>query len=101
MRTETAVAPTPRVVPKSPPEEATPIAAVGYLSIGSEPAADVLIDGSFVKRTPMLRYPINAGQHTVKLIAVGADAKTFKVTVTSGQEARKIWNFDDSSWVDE
>ncbi|MSP57095.1 MAG: serine/threonine protein kinase, partial [Myxococcales bacterium] len=63
LRTETAVAPTPRVVPTSPREQATPIAAVGYLSIGSEPAADVLIDGSFVKRTPMLRYPINAGQH--------------------------------------
>ncbi len=94
-------APTAVAIPPAAPVSAPVAVVTGYLSIGSEPAADVLIDGSFVKRTPMLRYSIAAGTHTVKLIAAGSDPKTFKVTVVGGQEARKIWNFEGGNWVDE
>ena len=111
----TAAAPTVQTAPAAPTAPATPQAAAapksspnlspapatGFLSIGSEPAADVLIDGAFVKRTPLLRQQVSAGPHTIKLVPDSGDAKTFKVNVTGGQEARKIWNFKESTWVDE
>ena len=90
----------PAPLPREP-RSAAPAPATGFLSIGSEPAADVLIDGAFVKRTPLLRQPLPAGPHTVKLIPDSGDPKTFKVTVIGGDEARRIWNFQDSVWVDE
>jgi len=91
---------TPRTATTSPPASA-PTSGTGFLSVGSEPSAQVLVDGTFVRETPMLRYELPAGGHTVKLIAPGFEAKTFKVTVNGGAEARKIWNFETAAWVDE
>ncbi len=88
-----------RITPK--PAATPPATGTGFLSIGSEPTAEVLVDGSFVRETPMLRYEIAAGTHTVRLIATGYEAKTFKVTVSAGSESRKIWNFETAVWVDE
>jgi hypothetical protein len=77
------------------------VSSTGFLSVGCEPSAQVLVDGTFVRETPMLRHELPAGPHTVKLIAPGYEAKTFKVTVNGGAEARKIWNFETAAWVDE
>lgn len=109
---ERAAAPVESPVPAAAPERITPTAAppvtsspaatgTGFLSVGSEPAADVLVDGSFVRQTPVLRYEIATGTHTIRLIAAGHEPKTFKVNITSGSESRKIWNFETAAWVDE
>lgn len=97
-------APAPERIPPTAAPAVTSSPAVtgtGFLSVGSEPAADVLVDGSFVRQTPVLRYEIATGTHTIRLIAAGHEPKTFKVNITSGSESRKIWNFETAAWVDE
>ncbi len=95
--------PAERITPRTSTPAAAPasVSSTGFLSVGSEPSAQVLVDGTFVRETPMLRHELPAGPHTVKLIAPGYEAKTFKVTVNGGAEARKIWNFETADWVDE
>ena len=96
-----APAPAPKAVPVVAAAPRPAVTQTGFLSLGSEPSAEILINGAFVKRTPMIRHELPAGSYTVKLIAEGAEPKSFKVTVSAGTESRKIWNFEEAAWVDE
>ena len=57
----------------------------GFLSLGSRPDANVLIDGVDIgRRTPLLSWPLKPGSHRVRVEAAG-DGKDFPVEIRSGE----------------
>lgn len=70
----------------------------GLLTIGSDPRAQVMVNGQYVRYTPVFKHPIAAGTHTVLLVAEDGRRKSFKVTVEPNEETRKIWHFDEDRW---
>jgi hypothetical protein len=70
----------------------------GLLTIGSDPRAQVMVNGQYVRYTPVFEYAIAAGTHTVLLVAEDGRRKSFKVTVEPNEETRKIWLFDEDRW---
>jgi serine/threonine-protein kinase len=59
----------PLVAPLAPAPEPAPVAAAptapGFVSLDARPWADVFIDGREVDRTPIARYPLAPGSHTI------------------------------------
>jgi len=72
----------------------------GLLTISSDPRAQVMVNGQYVRYTPVFQYSIAAGTHTVLLVAEDGRRKSFKVTVEPNQETRRIWLFDEDRWSD-
>ncbi|MFT5686024.1 MAG: hypothetical protein ACI8RZ_006979, partial [Myxococcota bacterium] len=89
------------VVPEVEPLPPEPVAARGLLTIGSIPRAQVLIDGGFVRYTPLFKYQISAGSHTVTLISETGERTSFTVGVLADDEVRRIWSFEDNDWVED
>jgi serine/threonine protein kinase len=81
-------------------QEEAPPAAVGTVTISSVPRARVVVDGRFVRYTPLFKYEIPPGAHTVELTAEDGRTKRFRVDVAEGAEVRKVWLFDDQRWAD-
>lgn len=90
--------------PKSPataaPAAADAAVGEGSLSLGSTPKAQVMIDGAYVRYTPIFQYNLASGSHSVVLVADDGRRKSFRVDVVAGQEARRIWLFDEDRWAD-
>jgi len=86
-----------------PLEEAAPAAptvgTMGQLTVGSTPRSQVLLDGQFVRLTPLFRHSVPAGDHKVTLISEDGRRITFQVTIEAGQESRRIWSFEEGDWV--
>jgi hypothetical protein len=63
----------------------------GQLTLGARPWAHVSIDGERKPDTPLLRLPISAGSHVVKLAcpATGKELR-FNVQVEAGHELRRV-----------
>jgi hypothetical protein len=72
----------------------------GSLSLGSTPRAQIMIDGAYVRYTPIFQYNLPAGVHTVVLVTDDGRRKSFRVEVGEGKEARKVWLFDESRWAE-
>src|SRR5207302_4598959 len=70
--------------PSPPPAEAQP----GFLTVLSQPRAQVSIDGESAGRTPLRRRKLDAGAHLVVLSAEGFQAVSRTVEVHPGAEAR-------------
>jgi hypothetical protein len=85
------------------PEEEPPPAVVerGQLTVGSNPRAQVLIDGDFVRHTPLFKYWISAGVHTVTLVSETGERTSFTVDVLADKEVRRIWSFESDGWVED
>jgi len=85
------------------PDEAAPAAptvgTMGQLTVGSTPRSQVLLDGQFVRLTPLFRHSVPAGDHKVTLISEDGRRITFQVTIQAGLESRRIWSFEDGDWV--
>lgn len=100
----TAAAPAAPVAPAvvvAPVVAAAPgDAAEGMLTISSMPKSQVMIDGQYVKFTPLFQHEVSAGMHTVLLVADDGRRKTFRVDVQSSVETRRIWLFDEERWSD-
>jgi serine/threonine protein kinase len=73
-------------------------AAEGMLSVSASPRAQILIDGQYVRFTPLFQHPVPAGTHTVLLVTADNRRKTFRVEVPAGGEVRRIWMFDEDAW---
>ncbi|WP_164020843.1 serine/threonine-protein kinase [Pyxidicoccus trucidator] len=70
--------PAPVEVPRRPSSSAAPVrrepprameakapAGIGYLTVDARPWAVISVDGREVDRTPLARYPLPAGRHTI------------------------------------
>jgi serine/threonine protein kinase len=92
------------VEPAPPPPEAPQTAdeadVKGLLTVSSLPRAQVSVDGQFVGWAPILQHEVDPGSHTVTLVADDGRRYTFRVNLTEGEEVRKVWHFDRSTWVD-
>jgi len=75
--------------------------AEGLLTVSSLPRAQVSVDGQFVGWAPILQHRVEPGSHTVTLVAEDGRRYTFRVTLDQGEEVRKVWHFDQSSWVEQ
>ncbi len=86
----------------APPVAEPPSAeeAKGLLTVSSLPRAQVSVDGQFVGWAPILQHPLPPGAHTVTLVADDGRRYTFRVNLAEGEEVRKVWHFDQSSWVE-
>ncbi len=73
----------------------------GLLTVSSLPRAQVSVDGQFVGWAPILQHALEPGSHTVTLVADDGRRYTFRVTLEAGQEVRKVWHFDRSTWVEQ
>jgi len=63
----------------------------GFLTINAEPYATVYVDGKKRGYTPVVRLPLPAGDHSIKLVSSGGQAdRKMSVKVSSGQEVRKF-----------
>ncbi len=82
-------------------EELPAKVADGTLSISATPRAQVMVDGQFLRFTPLFQHAIPAGPHNVVLITEDKRRKAFRVDVVSGKELRKIWMFDEDRWAEQ
>ena len=90
--------------PEPPPSSAGSggdAAAQGLLTVSSLPRAQVIVDGQFVGWAPMLQHPVSAGNHTVTLVSEDGRRYTFRVALEKGEEVRRVWHFDRSTWVEQ
>jgi len=105
---QTAPAPEPRVdtvrvadtvrVPATPvrPERRktvapppTPEAQQGFLTVNADPYGEVYVDGVDVGPTPIVRYAVPPGAHTVKVVREGYRSVTERVQVDAGNTVPK------------
>ncbi|MDG1480197.1 MAG: protein kinase [Myxococcota bacterium] len=86
-------------IPEEQPTSTSSVATRGLLTVGAIPRAQVLIDGSFIRYTPLFEYQISTGSHTVTLISETGERTSFTVGVLEDQEVRRIWSFEDNDWV--
>ncbi|MDP2310535.1 MAG: serine/threonine-protein kinase [Pseudomonadota bacterium] len=94
------VTPTPAATTSatSPSPTAETRRAEGLLTVSSMPRAQVMIDGQYVRYTPIFQHSVPAGSHTVLLVAEDGRRKSFKVDVVASAETRRIWLFDTERW---
>jgi hypothetical protein len=91
------VAPEPIAPPPPAPAATAPAAAprqTGTVTIGADLRAKVSIDGAFVRFTPLFRYEIRPGTHTVLLQSDDGRTTSFQVEVVAGQDQRRVWSFE-------
>lgn len=74
-------------VPDAAPATTAPKPQRGFLTINALPWAHVEVDGRRLKdRTPVLRHPLPAGAHTVRLIGPDGSSWSRRVTIKPGRE---------------
>lgn len=85
--------PKPRA--EAAPQEAGRPSA-GSLSLQTDVPAQVFVDGVDTKRrSPLIRYPLAPGEHTVLLIPAGnAESREFRVRIASGEELKRFEKFE-------
>ena len=86
-----------RPVDEPEPEPAV-VVATGVLTISATEAAEVYIDGRYVRATPLVRREISAGEHIITIVASDGRRKAFALDVEAGTEVRRVWDFDRGSW---
>ena len=64
-------APTPVTQPPVQQPPAAPAVEQGFLTIDSDPAGEVFIDGVDIGPTPLFNQPVKVGRHTVRIEAAG------------------------------
>ncbi|HEX9576978.1 MAG TPA: serine/threonine-protein kinase [Myxococcales bacterium] len=76
--------------PRDLPDETAARATLGYLSLGSRPSANVLIDGVDIgQRTPLLSWPLRKGSHRIRLVVPGR-IKDVAVEIRTGETHSEI-----------
>jgi serine/threonine-protein kinase len=80
----TGTAPPPEVKPDGP--------AFGFLTLDTEPWAQVEIDGELYGSTPLFKKKLPAGTHQVKLVNDGANIKVSRsITVKKDEALKLVW----------
>jgi serine/threonine-protein kinase len=95
-----APTPAPAALVGAPPAAAEH-GATGLLTVSSMPRAQVMVDGQYVRYTPIYQHAVSTGSHTVLLVAEDGRRKSFKVSVDADVETRRIWLFDEERWSDQ
>ncbi len=101
-RVEPTSAPAPVVVvlkKDAPPstgsaEEMAP----GLLTVGARQDGEVYVNGRFVRKVPLLKHELPPGDHTVLIVASDGRRKQFEVSLETGVELRRVWDFDSGEW---
>ncbi|MCP4807332.1 MAG: protein kinase [Proteobacteria bacterium] len=75
-------------------------ASTGVLTVSSLPRSKVIVDGSFVRYTPLYEHELPAGAHVVRLETDDGRYTQFRVDVSGGSEVRRIWHFEKGEWVE-
>jgi hypothetical protein len=81
--------PPPRTPSPRPPVAAPPAAALGYITVNAEPYGELYVDGVDVGPTPVVRYGVPAGVHTIKVVREGFKTVGEKVQVDAGNTVPK------------
>jgi hypothetical protein len=68
---------------------APPVAARGYITVNAEPYGELYIDGVDVGPTPVVRYAVPPGVHTIKVVREGFKTISEKVQVDAGNTVPK------------
>jgi serine/threonine protein kinase len=100
VRTDTVRVRGTAAVPATPPARspnqrpreraaAPPAAAPGYITVNAEPYGELYIDGVDVGPTPVVRYTVPAGAHTIKVVREGFKTVTEQVQVDAGNTVPK------------
>jgi hypothetical protein len=80
---------TPEPIPSSVGEAPRPADApplkVGYLTADAQPWAEVLFDGKELDQTPLSKFPVPVGKHTVLFKAQDGRVEKRPVTVEEGK----------------
>ena len=77
---------------KDDPGDKTP-SGFGYLSVSTQPWTIVYVDKKKVKNTPLMKYKLPAGKHSVTLLNNDFNIKkTYTVIIAPNQETRIIKN---------
>lgn len=96
-----------RIVPekKEPEIKQTPVerkiqpVGNGIITIASDKAATVFIDGKKIKSAPLFKYKLSAGEHRVHIATSSGQIKKFTVNVAAGDTLMYQWSFADSKWI--
>ncbi|MBN2798379.1 MAG: protein kinase [Deltaproteobacteria bacterium] len=75
-----------------------PVAQTGMLTISATQAAEVYVDGKFIRNIPLVRREFDAGHHIVTIVAMDGRRKSFDLELVAGEEVRKVWDFDRGEW---
>jgi serine/threonine-protein kinase len=103
-RTEPRSPPPPKPAPAATPDASTtkpaPIGR-GKLTISSIPKAQVIVDGKFIRHSPLYRFDVTSGTRVITLIDSQGRRKTFSVAVPINGEARRVWSFENDRFESE
>jgi eukaryotic-like serine/threonine-protein kinase len=66
-----------------------PVAAQGYITVNADPYGELYVDGVDVGPTPVVRYAVPAGVHTIKVVREGYKQVGEKVQVDAGNTVPK------------
>ncbi|MFL5319911.1 MAG: serine/threonine protein kinase [Myxococcaceae bacterium] len=93
------VVPEQRVLKETPPKKQTSSADISFLTVSSNVAAYVYIDGVKLKgKTPIRKYPVAAGSRTIVLEALGTgERRKFTLNFVKGKPQTLIETFERSS----
>ncbi|WP_237081672.1 protein kinase domain-containing protein [Myxococcus xanthus] len=81
-----AVTTAPRKTPATPPaSESVPAGEPGFLTLVTEPKAQVFLGGQDLGKTPLFKVKLPAGQHTLKLVDATAKAHQVPVDIKPGE----------------
>ena len=72
---------------------------MGLLTVSAIPRAQVIVDGRYVRYSPLFRYEVEAGGRVITLITDDGRRTTFSLDVPDGGEARRVWSFEDGQFV--
>lgn len=81
-----AVATAPRKAPATPPaSESVPAGEPGFLTLVTEPKAQVFLGGQDLGKTPLFKVKLPAGQHNLKLVDATTKAHQVPVDIKPGE----------------
>jgi serine/threonine-protein kinase len=81
----------------APTAEARPL-GTGRVSISAVPRAQISIDGTYVRYTPLYDYSLSAGTHEIILQTDTHQTKRFTLTVPEDGNVTRVWFFDRQEW---
>ena len=96
VRTVTQPAPPPSRRPpdtrRAPPAAPPPAAAAqGFVSINSNPAGNLFIDGRDLGPVPVIEQPLSVGRHTIRVERPGYKTKTEVIDVPANNTVRRTY----------
>jgi hypothetical protein len=71
------------------PPSGPAVQAQGYLTVNAEPYGELYVDGVDVGPTPVVRYAVPPGVHTIKVVREGYRTVTERVQVDAGNTVPK------------